>query len=253
MDPRYSGHVSDLPDERDWSYATLASANPVGVSGSIDHSHHLDAVQNQLGGSCVGQSIASAAFLAAAIAGTPIARPSALFPYSIARLLDAPQQPLVDIGCRPRTAMLGSRERGLIALERWPETPANLNAVPPLDAFQEGECATLQAFYRIDDGGDVVAGLRHALARGYCPIFGMSVDTAYQDIGTRIYIEPSGAVLGNHAQVVVGYHEPTNAFRVLNSWGPDFGDVGLAWLAASFMATRTFDRWAIQVAPEAVR
>lgn len=251
MDPRYSGHVPDLPDDRDWSFAK--ASRPVSVSGSVDHARHLDAVQNQLGGSCVGQSIASAAYLTAAIAGVPIARPSALFPYTIARLLDAPNQELVDIGCRPRVAMLGARERGLIALERWPETAENLDAVPPLDAFQEGECARIEAFYRIDEGGDVVEGLRHALVRGYCPIFGMSVDTSYEGIGGRIYIEASGAVLGNHAQVVVGYHEPTNAFRVLNSWGRSFGDGGFSWIAASFMATRTFDRWVIQVTPEAVR
>jgi hypothetical protein len=253
MNPRYFGHVQDIPDARDWSFSDLLAMRPAIVTGSVDYSDRLDAVQNQLGGSCVGQSIASAAFLTAAIAGTPIGRPSALFPYSIARLLDAPNMGLVDIGCRPRTAMLGIRERGLIAIDRWPETSDNLNAVPPLDAFQAGEDATLDAFYRIDDAGDVREGLRHALARGYCPLFGMSVDTAYEGIGSRIYIEPSGSVLGNHAQVVVGYHEPTDAFRVLNSWGTTFGSGGFSWIASSFMSTRTFDRWVIQVTPEAVR
>lgn len=253
MTVRVYGHIPDEPDPKDWILedGKLMTFRPlVAGQGSWDYSPNLDAVQNQLGGSCVGQSIASSAYLLGQTSGRPIKRPSALWPYSIARLLDDPGAPLIDIGCRPRVAMLGCRERGLVALERWPETADTLNAVPPLDAFQAGECGTIEAFYRIADDGDVKAGICHALARGYCPIFGMPVDTRYEQIGSAIYDGPGGAFLGNHAQVIVGYSAILDAFKVLNSWGTSFGDGGFAWISASFMASRTFDKWVIQVAPE---
>lgn len=255
FNPRYGGHVPDAPDPRDWRLeeSKLMTMRPLSGASSWDWSDRLDAVQRQRGGSCVGQSIASSAFVVAAVAGTPIKRPSALWPYSIARLLDNPGKPLDDFGCRPRVAMLGLRERGLIALDRWPETEENLNAVPPLDAFQAGENATIEAFYRVADDGDVRAGLCHALARGYCPIFGMPVDAKYEQIRSEIYGSPGGSMLGNHAQVIVGYSAILDAFRVLNSWGTDFGDGGFAWVSAAFMGSAaTFDKWVIQIAPEAV-
>lgn len=256
MTSRPLGYIIDRPDHRDWRFedSKILAARPLSSATSIDHSSHLDAVPSQLGNSCVGWSISSAAFLAASIAGRPIARPSALFAYTIARLIDAPKRPLVDHGSRFRLAMFGLRERGLVAADRWPETAANLDAVPPLDAFQEGEAAQLEAFYRIDDEGDVAGGLRHALARGYCPLFGMAVDTRYEQIGASdVYDEPGGAVLGNHAQVVIGYSDVLNAFKVLNSWGPSWGDEGFAWIAAELMGRISFDKWVISVTPEAVR
>lgn len=40
------------------------------------------------------------------------------------------------------------------------------------------------------------------------------------------YSLPSGC----HAMLVVGYSDPYNAFKVVNSWGEDWGDVGYVWI-----------------------
>lgn len=255
MISRFAGHIPDVPDAKDWRFADskILTFRRLASTDSVDYTAYLDAVQNQLGGSCVGQSIASAAYLLGGISGSPIARPSALFPYTIARLLMLPGSALVDAGCSPRAAMLGLRERGLVAADRWPETAETLNEVPPFDAFREGENATIEAFYRIDDDAGAADALRAALARGYCPIFGMVVDSKYEQTGGEVYATPGGEALGGHCQVVIGYSNVLRAFRILNSWGPTFGDGGFSWIAEDFMAKRTFDKWVLQVAPEAAR
>jgi hypothetical protein len=248
------GHIPDLPDTRDWRWDETAMGvrrTFTGSSGSIDYSELLDEVQDQRSNSCVGHAIASACFLTAAIRAEPIPRPSALLPYTMARLADG-QRPLLDFGCRPRMALMALRDFGLIPLEAWPETDENIGTVPPDDLWARAEGAQVPSFYRIEDGGDVRGGLVEALRRGLIPLFGMSVDASYEQIGRSIYSGPSGPELGRHAQIVVGYSAVMDAFKVLSSWGTVWGNGGFAWIAAEFMSRSTFDRLVIDVVPRDV-
>ncbi len=38
-----------------------------------------------------------------------------------------------------------------------------------------------------------------------------------------------GKALGGHAMVIVGYDDTRNAYRIMNSWGTDWGDNGFMW------------------------
>lgn len=265
--PRKLGHRPDYPvvvDEQgetsqthaasDWLFheSAIVASSPLSIANSWDYSDWLDAVQDQLGGTCVGQGLASSVYLRAQLANRPIRRPSAVLIVAIAQLADAPWQPIDCDGCRPSVAVSCLRDRGLVALEEWPETAANLVTIPPEDIFARAEGATVDAYYRIPDGGDVAEGLRQALARGYLPIFAMSVDTRYENIGSEVYDGAGGAVLGNHAQCIVGFSAVLDAFKVLNSWGTSFGQGGFAWIASSFMARSSFDRLVIKSSPAEV-
>ena len=250
------GYIPDAQDARDWRFAEskILSAAPLTGADSYDYRAY-DIEKVQLAGSCVGHSVAAAAYLAMAIARMPIAFPSALLPYTGARLIgDPPKQPgepkLTDWGCGPRFAMLFSREHGLVAEARWPETPANINAVPPLDVWQEGECAQLIAFERIPDGDGAADAMKAAGRRGHCPWFGMIVDEKFDQIGREVYASPGGKQRGGHAMVVVGYSAILDAFLVRNTWGRNFADGGYVWIAASFMNRHTFDKWVVTAAPE---
>lgn len=238
----------------DWlfSESQIAAARPRSSASSWDYSDRLDAVQHQLGGTCVGQAYGSSLYVRAQVEGKPIRRPSACLIVAIAQLTDAPRQPIDCDGCRPSVAAANLRDRGIVALDEWPETDENLVTIPPEDIFARAEGATVDAYYRIPNGGDIVEGLKQALARGYLPIFAMRVDTKYENTGREIYDGPGGTVLGNHAQCVVGYSALLDAFKVLNSWGTTFGDGGFAWIAPSVMARSTFDRLVVQSTPKEV-
>lgn len=44
------------------------------------------------------------------------------------------------------------------------------------------------------------------------------------------YLVPKGGDYGGHAWLVVGYSKTRNAFRMLNSWGRQWGEEGRAWI-----------------------
>ena len=245
------GYIPDAPDPRDRLLvdSPIAGAEPLLNADSIEW-RGFDSPRVQRFNSCVGQSIAAAAFLCAAIAGQPITFPSALWPYAVSRLLDAPRSPMHDDGCRPRLAMMWCRDRGLVREDLWLETPMNVNAVPPLDAFSTGDCARLQAFYRIESGvgsGDLI---RAALRRGYCPIFAITVDSKFEQLGRGVYDAPGGTVRGGHMMTIIGWSAALDAFLVRNTWGKSWGDSGYGWVSGAFLERAARDVYVISAAPE---
>lgn len=46
-----------------------------------------------------------------------------------------------------------------------------------------------------------------------------------------IYREASGAFLGGHAMCIVGYDDSRRVFKIVNSWGTDWGEEGFLWLS----------------------
>src|SRR3990167_3734272 len=128
MTLRPCGHILDLDadvaeDLRDRHVGRLVGAvGAVSLPTSVDYSSLLDGVQEQrASSSCVGQAFSTAIYLRANLAGHPIARPSAKAIYDIARLSDQ-KNVLVDQGSRPRAALDGMLEYGLVAADRWPLT-----------------------------------------------------------------------------------------------------------------------------------
>lgn len=245
------GCVPDAPDSRDLQFAgsPLLSAPPLSGAASFDY-RWCDSPRRQAYNSCVGHACAGSAALAMAIAGTPIRFPSPAFTWAGSRLLGMPGQPLADRGCSIRHAFKWLHERGMVTETRWPETVEAVTSIPPLDAWQEGECARVEAYYRIEDGAGSPDAIRAALARGHCPVFAMHVDQRFEQIGRAVYDGYGGKLLGGHAMVFVGYSAALDAFLVRNTWGRSWGDDGYCWIAASFVALSTFDRWVIQVVPE---
>jgi hypothetical protein len=46
-----------------------------------------------------------------------------------------------------------------------------------------------------------------------------------------VYDDVTGDIRGYHTVVIAGYDNLRNAFRILNSWGPGWGDAGYGWVA----------------------
>lgn len=244
------GWLPDPPDARDRDASPLLASLPTVIGSDDVDWRAFDSPRVQIANSCVGHAIAASAALCMAIAGTPIAFPSALYAYAGARLLAQPKRPLLDEGSIARLAMLWGRDRGLVAEERWPETQANVNAVPPLDSWQAGEGARVTDFARIAEGRGAAESVRAALRRGFCPVFAMVVDTKYEAIGRGVYDGPDGGIIGGHMQCVVGTSSTLDALLVRNTWGTWFGDGGYAWISAACFDRVARDIWVVRSAPE---
>jgi hypothetical protein len=75
------------------------------------------------------------------------------------------------------------------------------------------------------------------LYRGNPVVFGMDVSDQFENLtGREIYDDTSSPRTGGHAMVLVGYSERRQAFKVMNSWGTEWGDGGFGWV--SYRAVR---------------
>ncbi len=90
------------------------------------------------------------------------------------------------------------------------------------------------------------------LARGNPVVFGMDVSESFENLsGPQIYDDVSSPRSGGHAMVLVGYSERRQAFKVMNSWGTEWGERGFGWV--SYRAVRQFsDRMFVMDVPDYV-
>jgi hypothetical protein len=85
------------------------------------------------------------------------------------------------------------------------------------------------------------------IASGFPVVIGMMVDEGFQRLrGNFIYSGPSGMEKGGHAMVVVGYDDSRQAFKVLNSWGREWGENGYGWISYSAFKRRVREAYSAQ-------
>lgn len=78
-----------------------------------------------------------------------------------------------------------------------------------------------------------VRRVKVALAKNKPVVIGMSVLRNFYELKNAQYWHPSlgnTAPAGGHALVVVGYDDRKEAFRLMNSWGKNWGDGGYIWV-----------------------
>ena len=79
---------------------------------------------------------------------------------------------------------------------------------------------------------DTVA-IKQCLAKGSPVVIGVLVMESFENCDTVIWRMPENDVYkGGHAMCVVGYNDTLagGCFRIMNSWGEDWGDNGFVWI-----------------------
>jgi hypothetical protein len=113
----------------------------------------------------------------------------------------------------------------------WAEMPYE-EAKP----FEKPSAAAVAAArrYRIDEWKQLKGidekGIKAQLNAGFPVVIGARVDQGFKELRRGAWDAPHGADLGNHAMVVVGYDDALGAFKVINSWGPQWGEGGYGWI-----------------------
>ncbi len=120
----------------------------------------------------------------------------------------------------------------------WPSKSAFIDAmkkktVTPSNGYNEN-------YIELDGDADLDS-LKQLLLNGNVVVFGISVYDNYYNISdyNNIYAlaDKTGTDHGGHAQCIVGFDDTketpdgTGAFKVVNSWGPDWGDNGFYWIS----------------------
>ena len=87
--------------------------------------------------------------------------------------------------------------------------------------------------YRIDYWRKInhtdIKEVKAHLAAGYPVVIGATVSDEFIHNGKDIWKDP-GTAEGGHCMLLVGYDNAKNAFKVMNSWGTEWGDNGFGWI-----------------------
>jgi hypothetical protein len=158
-----------------------------------------------------------------------------------------PEQPPVALSPAFTYPLVGGGRfcRGSTLISKTLDVLRESGAPPLLDyAFDPGWCArqptaeeTARASnYRIPgwwklDAHDLSA-VKAQLAERRPVIFGMSIGPAFKQFkgGGVFDTLEIGAETTGHAMVLVGYDDARSAFRLMNSFGRNWGDNGYAWI-----------------------
>lgn len=120
----------------------------------------------------------------------------------------------------------------------WASMPYNSRD----DRTQPSAAARTEAAdYKIADWGSVlrtthaqfVREVKRHLVAQQPVVIGIPVKADFYSIGedgNEIYDDTSGPTFGGHAIVIVGYDDARSAFKIINSWGTDWGLGGYGWI-----------------------
>ena len=122
-------------------------------------------------------------------------------------------------------------KRGTVPFEEFPYQESVCSELPDPSLQSLAQENRIDGWRRLQH--DRLDDIKGQLAGGNPVVIGMLVDGALVDLKPdEIYdVQVAGAPEFIHAMVLVGYDERKRAFRVFNSWGPDWADNGMGWLS----------------------
>jgi hypothetical protein len=96
------------------------------------------------------------------------------------------------------------------------------------------EQTTEAAQYRISSFTQIVAsdmtGIKTALLQNHSLVIQVCPDQAFCDAAAGFIWKSLGQILGYHSLVICGYDDSKHAYKIINSWGTNWGDAGYGWI-----------------------
>lgn len=139
-------------------------------------------------------------------------------------------------------AMESMSRNGGVPLSSYRYDDQDCDREPSSADIQNGRQNIIHGFTRITNGDNIneisVRGIKEHLAKDAPVAIGMMVGTSFMQnmMGQELW-EPSGMDesqmgMGGHAMCVIGYDDRKfgGAFQIMNSWGPEWGQNGVAWV-----------------------
>lgn len=124
--------------------------------------------------------------------------------------------------------------KGLSTLATMPYSDTDYRSQPSEAALAEAAGFKASRWYRINDTSQIKA----ALVNRKPVVVGIAVYPQFNDLqgSDSVYNTATGTNGGGHAVTIVGYDDSRygGAFKVINSWGQNWGDNGYFWMPYSF-------------------
>jgi hypothetical protein len=120
-------------------------------------------------------------------------------------------------------------ERGAASLKDFPYLSSSCDAQPSQAVLDNAKRFGIVEWLRV---GIEHRQIKPQLVAGFPVLVGMDVDEAFQALSPRdaVYRREGKDSPSGHALVVVGYDDGRQSYKVMNSWGNDWGDHGFGWV-----------------------
>jgi hypothetical protein len=127
-------------------------------------------------------------------------------------------------------------DQGVCQLNEMPYNENDWTSKPSATAKEDAKKFRID-FWRQVNIQDIKE-VKAQLAAGYPVIIGAEVSKEFINDGyakkADFVWKEAGTSAGGHCMLLVGYDDKKSAFKVMNSWGKDWGDNGFAWIDYKF-------------------
>uniref|UniRef100_A0A1X7V395 Peptidase C1A papain C-terminal domain-containing protein n=1 Tax=Amphimedon queenslandica TaxID=400682 RepID=A0A1X7V395_AMPQE len=255
---RYYGAKRDKRDERDYwkkyeehQIPSMRTHPNVDFSGYVHHVYDQGKLE-----SCTANALCAAYGMDLVKqsqnteGGYYYFNPSRLFLYYNTREHEGTQ--FKNIGASIRDAVKSMNCRGVCKESDWPYTVSRFKEKPPQSCYAAAVGNNLCVYERLDQDINQF----RACLKDNCPfVFGFTVYDSFHNISWNGYMEMPSMYErshGRHAVLAVGYDDSKRCVKVLNSWGPMWGDNGYFYMPYEFIEDPSlcFDFWKISFACE---
>ena len=137
-------------------------------------------------------------------------------------------------------AMEFMTDKGVVPFNDFPYNDQDCSKQPSTVQWKQADANRMHGFTRLTETSDVnginIRAVKEHLSKNAPVVIGMMVGgTFMQDMMGKGLWEPSAedrnqSGFGGHAMCVIGYDDRKQAFQLMNSWGPEWGTNGIAWV-----------------------
>lgn len=241
------GWIPDLPDQRDFSYISLAAVIPA-LPPKIDLRSFCTPVENQETlGSCTACSLVGNLEFLKKKNMKKIINFSKLFLYYNERLIRNTVN--VDSGASLRDGIKTLIRAGDCLESLWPYNIKIFTKKPDEKAYSNAKNYQIKSYYRIN----TLSEMKHTLSKNYPFVFGFAVYESFEskkvaETGIVPYPKIGERLLGGHAVMAVGYNEKEKYFIIRNSWGKSWGLDGYFYMPYDYLSNSNLssDFWTIR-------
>jgi C1A family cysteine protease len=149
-----------------------------------------------------------------------------------------------DSGAYLEDALLVILSKGVTSLESMPYNQNDFKSLPNQEQLAEASNFRGKDFFRIRSSQ--INEIKHQISLGNPVLTGISVSENFFYIGKSIYNEHKGSLLGLQALVIVGYDDSNSTFKVMNSWGSNWGDKGYSYIDYRFFIKNAYTSYVLQ-------
>lgn len=143
-------------------------------------------------------------------------------------------------GAYIQNAMELMQQKGVVAYSDFPYSDQDCSRQPNSVLDSKAAQNRMHGFTRLTNGESVegisVRAVKEHLAKDAPVVIGMMVGGSFmqsmmgKDLWTPTNEDRSQMGFGGHAMCVIGYDDRRQAFQIMNSWGPEWGNNGVAWV-----------------------